>query len=46
MKGQTSSSRQEKDTLDVKKEDIFKSQDQRILTQHEGLNKYFQNIGG
>jgi hypothetical protein len=33
-------------TLDVKKEHIFNSQDQRILTQHDAWRKYFQNKGG
>ena len=32
-------------TLDVKKEHIFKSQEQRILTQHEAWRKYSQNRG-
>ena len=33
-------------TLDVKKEQIFNSQEQRTLTQHEAWSKYFQNKGG
>ena len=33
-------------TLDVKKEHIFNSREQRILTQHEAWSKYFQNKGG
>ena len=33
-------------TLDVKKEDIFNSREQRILNQHEAWSKYFQNKGG
>ena len=33
-------------TLNVKKEHIFNSREQRILTQHEAWSKYFQNKGG
>ena len=33
-------------TLDLNKEHIFNSQEQRILTQHEAWSKYFQNKGG
>ena len=34
-------------TLDVKKQHIFNSQEQRILTQqHEAWSKHFQNKGG
>jgi hypothetical protein len=33
-------------TLDVKKENIFNSREQRILTQHEAWSKYYQNKGG
>ena len=33
-------------TLDVNKEHIFNSQEQRILTQHKSWSKYFQNKGG
>ena len=33
-------------SLDVKKEHMFNSREQRILTQHEAWSKYFQNKGG
>jgi hypothetical protein len=33
-------------TLDVKKEHIFNSQEQRILNQHDAWSKYYQNKGG
>ena len=33
-------------TLNVKKEHIFNSQEQRILAQHDSWSKYFQNKGG
>ena len=33
-------------TLDVKKEQIFKSREQIILTQHEAWSEYYQNKGG
>ena len=33
-------------TIDVKKEHIFNSREQRILAQHDAWRKYFQNKGG
>ena len=33
-------------TLDIKKEHIFNSREERILTQHEGWSKHFQSKGG
>jgi hypothetical protein len=33
-------------TLDVKKEQMFYSREQIILTQHEAWSKHFQNKGG
>ena len=32
--------------LDIKKEQIFNSREQRILTQHEAWSKHFQSKGG
>ena len=33
-------------TLDIMKEHIFKSQEKRILSQHEAWSKHFQSKGG